>query len=110
MYALENQFLHAHVGWRNALSAQVQAFARGRPRGEWFEFDADAAEGGPADEADEREMLREYEEYLVRVADMLGGDEGVVLGECEDWREAVGAYGVLVEVQMRRDVVPWVQT
>ncbi len=105
-YATENQFLHAHVGWRNALAAQVQAFARGRARGEWFEFDADAAEGGAADEDDEREMLKEYEEYLVRVADMLAGDEGVVLSECEDWREALGTWGLLVDVQLRRDGVP----
>jgi len=82
-YGMEHQFYHAHVGWRNALRSQVTAFGRGKPRGEWFEFESD---GPPEDEADEevKEKMRDWEEYLMTVSDLLMGEEEVVLRECED--------------------------
>jgi nuclear pore complex protein Nup85 len=102
---MEHQFYNAHVGWRNALKSQVTAFGRGKPRGEWFEFES---EGPGEDDVDEdvKEKMRDWEEYLMTVGDLLMGDEEVVLRECEDWKEAVGCWGVLVDVALKRDDLP----
>jgi nuclear pore complex protein Nup85 len=103
VYTQEHQFYYAHVGWKNALKAQVMAFGRGRPRGEWFEYE-DEGRGDVSD--DIRDQMRDWEEYLMVVADLLSGDEEVVLRECEDWMEVLGAWGVLVDVKLKRAELP----
>ncbi len=79
------------------------AFGKGRPRGEWFEYEA---ESGEDVEDGIRDRMRDWEEYLMVVADLLSGDEEVVVRECEDWMEVLGAWGVLVDVKLKRTELP----
>ncbi|KAH8929346.1 Nucleoporin, Nup85-like protein [Atractiella rhizophila] len=59
---------------------------------------------------EERETRKEWYPRFEELADLLLGKESAVLERASDWRDALGAIGVLVRKGMRRDDVPEVAT
>ena len=49
-----------------------------------------------------------WEDGFRVVIDLMEGKADAVLEQAADWREAVGAWGVLVDVQLKRDDLPYV--
>lgn len=89
-YPLDHQFLTAHETWLARFRAELSALSGGRPRGRWIE---DSQWAG-------------WESDLRTVIDLMEGKAERILEEAADWREAAGAWGVLVDVGMRRDDLP----
>jgi nuclear pore complex protein Nup85 len=75
----------------------VSTFLGGRPKGSWLE----EKNGGGKD-------WKKWEEGFRVVIDLMEGKAEAVLEQAADWREAVGAWGVLVDVQLKRDDLPYV--
>lgn len=65
-------------------------FAAGKEKGAWLEEDG----------------WEEWEECFRGVIEIMEGKEARVLAEAADWREALGAWGVLVNPGLRRDDLP----
>jgi nuclear pore complex protein Nup85 len=65
--------------------------------------DAEAELGGNEDAEDQR---LEYEAQFRCLLQLVAGERQRVFEACEDWREALGAWGTLVQPTMRRDDVP----
>jgi len=51
---------------------------------------------------------KRWEDGFRVVIDLMEGKAEAVLEQAADWREAVGAWGVLVDVQLKRDDLPYV--
>ncbi len=49
---------------------------------------------------------KEWNEEFRVVIEVMEGKSDRILEEANDWREAVGAWGVLVDVGLRRDDLP----
>ena len=96
-YPLESQFVSAHRSWLSRLRAEVSTFLGGRPKGSWLE----EKNGGGKD-------WKRWEDGFRVVIDLMEGKAEAVLEQAADWREAVGAWGVLVDVQLKRDDLPYV--
>jgi nuclear pore complex protein Nup85 len=47
-----------------------------------------------------------WEEDFRAVIELMEGKRERVMEESADWREALGAWGILVDVGMRRDSLP----
>lgn len=94
-FPLESQFLQAHRTWLNRLRAEVASFLGGRAKGKWLE-----------EKNGDGSRWAEWEEGFRIIIDLMEGKADRVLEQAADWREAVGAWGVLVDVQMKRDDLP----
>lgn len=95
-FPLESQFVQAHRAWLGRFRAEVSSFLSGRPKGKWLE---DSKDGRGGD-------WKQYEEGFRVVIDLMEGKADAVLEQAADWREALGAWGVLVDVQFKRDDLP----
>jgi hypothetical protein len=95
-FPLESQFVSAHRSWLSRLRAEVSTFLGGRPKGSWLEEKS----GGGKD-------WKRWEDGFRVVIDLMEGKAEAVLEQAADWREAVGAWGVLVDVQLKRDDLPY---
>lgn len=93
-YPLDHQFLSAHQKWLGRFRAELGAATGGKSVGKWLE------EGGGLADAEE------WERDLKTVVELMEGKKERVLDEAADWREAVGAWGILVDVGLRRDDLP----
>lgn len=87
-YRLDHQFMTAHRQWQMALEADMATQPGGR-KGKWL--------------SDE---LSEMEIEFKTVVELMEGKGERVLAEASDWREALGAWGLLVDVGMTRDDLP----
>lgn len=89
-YALDHQFITAHKQWLDRFQAELTASTNGEKRGKWF----DEARNG---------KYAAIEKDFIAVVELMEGKPERVLEESSDWREALGAWGVLVDVTLRRD-------
>lgn len=96
-YPLESQFIQAHRSWLSRLRAEVSAFLGGREKGSWLE-----------EEGVKKGKWQRWEDGFRVVIDLMEGKADAILEQAADWREAVGAWGVLVDVQLKRDDLPYV--
>jgi len=78
--------------WLARFRAELAITLGGRKRGRWLEDNQWAG----------------WESDFRTVVDLMEGKAERVLEEAADWREAVGAWGVLVDLGMRRDDLPGV--
>jgi nuclear pore complex protein Nup85 len=90
-YPLDHQFISAHKRWLAQFRADISSFEGGRGRGNWFDTNREWAS---------------WEEDFRSVTELLEGKSERLFQEVSDWREAVGAWGVLVDVGLRRDDLP----
>lgn len=91
-YPLDHQFLSAHKSWLARFRAELASSVGGRGRGRSFE---DSQWAG-------------WESDFRAVVELMEGKAETILEEAGDWREAMGAWGVLVDVGTRRDDLPGV--
>ncbi|WVR05312.1 hypothetical protein IAU60_002326 [Kwoniella sp. DSM 27419] len=89
-WRVDLEFLQAHKVWLTKFQAELANFTGGRSKGKWFE-DAKWAS---------------WEGDFRTVIELMEGKPARVLEEAADWREALGAWGTLVDVDMRRDHLP----
>jgi nuclear pore complex protein Nup85 len=94
-YPLDHQFLHAHRTWLAKFRAELAAFMGGRGRGRYLDGRKEGGEDWSAWEADIR-----------TVVELMEGKSDRLLEEAADWREAIGAYGILCDAGLRRDDLP----
>lgn len=92
-YPLDHQFLAAHKRWIGQFRAEFETAIGGRSRGHWLE------DGG-------KNEFSSMEDEIRRVVELIQGNQDRLLEEAGDWREAAGAWGVLVDVNLRRDDLP----
>ena len=90
-YQLDHQFLSAHRQWLSAFRAELTASLKGRPKGKWL------------DEGSDSGKWTTWEKEFRTVVELLEGKPERVWEEAGDWREAMGAWGILVNVNLRRD-------
>ncbi|WRT67281.1 uncharacterized protein IL334_004248 [Kwoniella shivajii] len=89
-WRVDLEFLQAHKQWLAKFRAELASFTGGRGRGKWFEVDT----------------YRAWESDFRIVVELMEGKPTRILEEASDWREALGAWGTLVDVDMRRDHLP----
>jgi nuclear pore complex protein Nup85 len=93
-YPIDHQFIQAHKLWLSKFRAELAAFHGAKGRGRLLDYEG----GGEGDISWEMEFKR--------IVDLMDGKEDRLLEEAADWREAIGAYGVLCNVGLRRDDLP----
>ncbi|PWN91098.1 hypothetical protein FA10DRAFT_299740 [Acaromyces ingoldii] len=107
-FALEHDFLAAHRRWLG----QVRALLAGlegdmddmeRELGQSRGADDEDGDGDGDDVEDERLELEAQFRCLV---ELMAGVRDRVFEACENWTEALGAWGVLVQPALKRDDVP----
>lgn len=91
-YPLDHQFLSAHKQWLMRFRAEFATFTAGKQTG-WLDENGGAKYIG-------------LENDFRVVIELMEGKRERVLEEANDWREAVGAWGILVDVGLRRDDLP----
>ena len=91
-YPLDHQFLSAHKRWLARCRAELSTSLDGRFR----------------DRRTEDNQWAGWESDFRVVVELMEGKPERILEEAADWREALGAWGVLVDVGMRRDDLPTV--
>lgn len=97
-YPNEALFAAAHQTWRAEFSAQVATHQRGHSSG-WLDFKRLPKQT----DQDMRDDAKAWESFFATVVDLMAGVEARVLEECEDWKTAVAAWGVLIEPRIKRD-------
>jgi len=95
-FPLDHQFISAHKQWLAQFRADLVTFEGGRGRGHWF--DTEGSSG--------RSEWASWEEDFRSVTELLEGKPERLFQEVSDWREAIGAWGVLVDVGLRQDDLP----
>lgn len=95
-YPLDHQFISAHKQWLAQFRADIVTFEGGRGRGHWFDDD----------DSSDRSEWASWENDFRSVTELLEGRADRLFEEAADWREAIGAWGVLVDVGLRRDDLP----
>ncbi|WVQ78536.1 hypothetical protein IAT38_000622 [Cryptococcus sp. DSM 104549] len=99
-WRVDLDFLQAHRSWLASFRAEFAGWLAGRKRGSWLD------DGSGADEVGGKDGLKAWENDFRSVVELMEGKPERVLEESADWREALGAWGVLVDVDMRRDHLP----
>lgn len=79
--------------WLAKFRAELATFIGGRSHGHWL--DEDGSSG--------RSKWAEWDDGFRSVVELMEGKKERVLEEAQSWREAMGAWGVLVDVSLRRD-------
>lgn len=95
-HTTEASFSSARRAWLGSVRALLA-----RVEGEMDEAEADFGEG---DEA--AELRLEFEAQFRCLLELAAGVKERVFEACEDWIEALGAWGTLVQPTLRRDDVP----
>ncbi|OXG31619.1 nuclear pore complex protein Nup85 [Cryptococcus neoformans Ze90-1] len=92
-WRVDMDFLQAHKQWLAKFRSELATQLGGKGEGKWFEGEWASWEGG-----------------FRCVVELMEGRTERVLEEAGDWREALGAWGILVDVDMRRDHLPEVMS
>jgi nuclear pore complex protein Nup85 len=89
----DHAFLSEHKKWLVRFRSDVDTITGGRGRSNWLDTDGGREWSG-------------WEENFKSLVELMEGKADRVLAEANDWREAIGAWGVLVDVWLRRDDLP----
>jgi nuclear pore complex protein Nup85 len=92
-YPVDHLYLDAHARWLSRFQNELVGAGIDPAASEWL--------GGGAD-------LARTEKDLRTLVDIMEGKAEKVLEQSDNWREALGAWGILVKVNMSRDEVPYV--
>lgn len=91
----DHTFLAEHKKWLVRFRSDVDTITGGRSRAHWL----DTTNSGSRE-------WSEWEDNFKSLVELMEGKPERVLAEVNDWREAIGAWGVLVDVWLRRDDLP----
>lgn len=101
-FGLEHDFIAAHRKWVGQIRSLLSRLEQ--------DMDEAEAELTKANQDSTREQIEdvrlEYEAQFRCVLELMAGVKERVFEACDDWREALGAWGVLVQPAMKRDDVP----
>ncbi|WVQ69924.1 uncharacterized protein L199_008147 [Kwoniella botswanensis] len=89
-WRVDLDFLQAQKSWLAKFKAELISFIQGKQKGQWFGED----------------KYKWMENDFRVIIDLMEGKPQGILDEASDWREALGAWGILVDVDMRRDHLP----
>ncbi|WWD09982.1 hypothetical protein V865_008114 [Kwoniella europaea PYCC6329] len=89
-WRVDLDFLQAHKSWLAKFKAELISFTQSKQKGQWFGEDE----------------YKSIENDFRVIIDLMEGKPQRILDEASDWREALGAWGILVDVDMRRDHLP----
>ncbi|WVW82930.1 hypothetical protein I302_104945 [Kwoniella bestiolae CBS 10118] len=89
-WRVDLDFLQAHKSWLAKFRAELMNFTQGKQKGQWFGED----------------RYKSIESDFRVVIELMEGKPQRILEEASDWKEALGAWGILVDVDMRRDHLP----
>lgn len=87
-FPLDHLFLTAHQKWLARLQSALAEVTGGPAQRDWLGVDG---------------QYKDMEKELRGTVDLIEGKEERVLEQAADWREAIGAWGILVDVGLRRD-------
>ncbi|GMK54991.1 hypothetical protein CspeluHIS016_0200470 [Cutaneotrichosporon spelunceum] len=91
----DHAFLTEHQKWLVGFRSDVDTVTGGRSRSNWL----------GTDQSGDLEWSG-WEESFKSLVELMEGKADRVLAEGNDWREAIGAWGMLVDVGLRRDDLP----
>lgn len=95
-FTLEADFVSAHRAWIGAVRAELAGLEA--------EMDEMEAEAGGGEEAEDARI--EFEARFRCLLELMAGVRGRIFEACEDWKEALGAWGTLVQPALKRDDIP----
>ncbi|EST08859.1 Nucleoporin Nup85-like protein [Kalmanozyma brasiliensis GHG001] len=95
-FSMEHEFVAAHRSWLSNVRKLISGLEQ--------EMDEMEAEGGNTEEVEDERL--EYEAQFRCLLELMAGVKDRIFEACEDWREALGAWGTLVHPTLKRDDVP----
>ncbi|KAN0062610.1 hypothetical protein ACQY0O_005143 [Thecaphora frezii] len=95
-YGMEHEFIAAHRSWIGRVRDVLSGLEH--------EMDDMEAEAGHTEESEDERL--EYEAQFRCLLELMAGVKDRIFEACEDWREALGAWGTLVQPTLKRDDVP----
>ncbi|KIS67525.1 uncharacterized protein UMAG_04624 [Mycosarcoma maydis] len=95
-FSMEHEFVAAHRSWL----ANVRKLISGLEH----QMDEMEVEAGNTEEVEDERL--EYEAQFRCLLELMAGVKDRIFEACEDWREALGAWGTLVHPTLKRDDVP----
>ncbi|WWC60964.1 uncharacterized protein I303_103541 [Kwoniella dejecticola CBS 10117] len=90
-WRVDLDFLRAHKLWLAKFRAELVNFTGGKAKGKWFGDD---------------NKYQNMESDFRTIIELMEGKPARILEEASDWKEALGAWGILVDVDIRRDHLP----
>ena len=95
-FGMEHEFIAAHRNWIGKVRTVISSLEQ--------EMDDMEAEAGHTEESEDERL--EYEAQFRCLFELMAGVKDRIFEACEDWREALGAWGTLVQPTLKRDDVP----
>ncbi|PWY98039.1 hypothetical protein BCV70DRAFT_202209 [Testicularia cyperi] len=95
-FAMEHEFAAAHRSWLGSVRRVISGLER--------EMDEMEAHAGHTEEIEDERL--EYEAQFRCLLELMAGVKDRIFEACEDWREALGAWGTLVHPTLKRDDIP----
>ncbi|CDR88880.1 uncharacterized protein SPSC_05712 [Sporisorium scitamineum] len=95
-FSMEHEFVAAHRSWLASVRKLISGLEH--------EMDEMEAEAGNTEEVEDERL--EYEAQFRCLLELMAGVKDRIFEACEDWREALGAWGTLVHPTLKRDDVP----
>ncbi|CBQ69050.1 conserved hypothetical protein [Sporisorium reilianum SRZ2] len=95
-FSMEHEFVAAHRSWLAGVRKLISGLEH--------EMDEMEAEAGNTEEVEDERL--EYEAQFRCLLELMAGVKDRIFEACEDWREALGAWGTLVHPTLKRDDVP----
>ncbi|SPO30634.1 uncharacterized protein UTRI_05251 [Ustilago trichophora] len=95
-FSMEHEFVAAHRSWLGSVRKLISGLEQ--------EMDEMEAEAGHTEEVEDERL--EYEAQFRCLLELMAGVKDRIFEACEDWREALGAWGTLVHPTLKRDDVP----
>ncbi|SNX87012.1 uncharacterized protein MEPE_05722 [Melanopsichium pennsylvanicum] len=95
-FSMEHEFIAAHRSWLGSVRKLISGLEQ--------EMDEMEVEGGNTEEVEDERL--EYEAQFRCLLELMAGVKDRIFEACEDWREALGAWGTLVHPTLKRDDVP----
>jgi nuclear pore complex protein Nup85 len=100
-FGLEHDFISAHRKWL----AQIRSLLSGLEREmDEMERELDTASSKGQEELEDERL--ELEAQFRCLLEVMAGVQERVFEACDDWREALGAWGLLIQPALKRDDVP----
>ncbi|WWC89869.1 uncharacterized protein L201_004797 [Kwoniella dendrophila CBS 6074] len=90
-WRIDLDFLQSHKQWLAKFKVELINFIGNKQKGHWFSDD---------------NTTNSIENDFKVIIELMEGKPQRILEEASDWREALGAWGILVDVDMRRDHLP----
>lgn len=103
-FNLEHDFISAHRKWLANIRSLLSGLERDMDE---MERELNASSEGSSKGAEEVEDERlELEAQFRCLLEVMAGVQERVFEACDDWREALGAWGILIQPALKRDDVP----